>query len=203
MPYSPEHKARTRARIVESARVLFNRRGFEAVTIDEIMAEAGLTRGGFYKHFATKDELYAESIRSYRDANPFSRHVATLRTKPDARALARMLAKIYLSDAVADDTDLHCALYALPSDVSRAGKEPREAYTETVRRMESVYRRALGDDPDAERKAKVLVTLAVGGAVLARTTNEPELARSLRRSARDAILSVLGGGELEAGVQDP
>src|SRR5262249_42307870 len=59
VPYPAEHKFRTRARIVESARRLFNRHGFEQVSIDQIMAGAGLTRGGFYHHFGSKDELFA------------------------------------------------------------------------------------------------------------------------------------------------
>ena len=54
MPYTAKHKKNTRARIVECARKLFNRRGFVEVSIDEIMAEAGLTRGGFYNHFNNK-----------------------------------------------------------------------------------------------------------------------------------------------------
>ncbi|MDE2087841.1 MAG: TetR/AcrR family transcriptional regulator, partial [Xanthomonadaceae bacterium] len=56
MPYSADHKQRTRALIVECARTLFNRKGFIEVSIDEIMASAGLTRGGFYNHFKTKEE---------------------------------------------------------------------------------------------------------------------------------------------------
>jgi TetR/AcrR family transcriptional regulator, transcriptional repressor for nem operon len=54
MPYTPQRKQQTRERIVRSARRLFNRKGFAEVTIDEIMTEAGLTRGGFYRHFTTK-----------------------------------------------------------------------------------------------------------------------------------------------------
>ena len=65
MPYSTEHKQRTRARIVEAARVLFNRHGFEQVSIDQVMKSAGLTRGGFYNHFRNKEELYAEAIASF------------------------------------------------------------------------------------------------------------------------------------------
>jgi len=63
MPYTPAHKAETRKKIVESARRLFNRHGFTGVSIDEIMADAGLTRGGFYNHFNTKEELYAEVVQ--------------------------------------------------------------------------------------------------------------------------------------------
>jgi len=62
MPYPPEHRERTRARIVRSAMTLFNRHGLESVSIDDVMAHAGLTRGGFYRHFKTKSDLYAEAI---------------------------------------------------------------------------------------------------------------------------------------------
>ena len=89
MPYTAEHKARTRARIIEAARVLFNRRGFEQVSIDEIMQHAGLTRGGFYNHFASKDELYAEAIRSFTSCNPFARRLADAKVAPPPRQLAR------------------------------------------------------------------------------------------------------------------
>ena len=65
MPYTPEHKRRTRQRIVGAAARLFNRNGFAEVTIGEIMAAAGLTHGGFYRHFAGKEELYAEAVRHF------------------------------------------------------------------------------------------------------------------------------------------
>ena len=65
MPYTLEHKAKTRGRIVEAARVMFNRDGFAEVTIDQVMAHAGLTRGGFYNHFRNKEELYAEAVASF------------------------------------------------------------------------------------------------------------------------------------------
>ena len=70
MPYAPEHKEQTRARIVECARRMFNRNGFEAVSIDQIMASAGLTRGGFYHHFANKEELYSEAIAGFARCSP-------------------------------------------------------------------------------------------------------------------------------------
>jgi TetR/AcrR family transcriptional regulator, transcriptional repressor for nem operon len=192
MPYTPEHKARTRARIVESARVLFNRRGFEQVTIDEVMAAAGLTRGGFYNHFASKDELYAEAVRSFSTCSPFAKRLSRQRRPVSRRALARQLVDLYLSDEVLDDVDQQCPLYALPSDVARAGLEPRVAYTELVRGLTRVYRGAFdAGDRDASRKAQLIVSLCVGGMVLARTTHDPKLRRSLRATARRQALSLL------------
>src|SRR5258707_9596392 len=63
MPYSAKHKHDTRQRILESARRLFNSKGFADVSIGEIMENAGLTHGGFYRHFNDKGELYAEAVR--------------------------------------------------------------------------------------------------------------------------------------------
>ncbi|MFC5437196.1 TetR/AcrR family transcriptional regulator [Rhodanobacter umsongensis] len=192
MPYSPEHAVQTRARIVESARRLFNRHGFEQVTIDQIMAAAGLTRGGFYHHFRSKDELYASAVASFVTCNPFAIQTADAAQRlRDPRRLARMLVELYLSDDVLDNVDLHCPLYALPSDVARAGLEPQQAYTALIRGMGHIYRTALKGVRDAGRRAEAVVALCVGGMVLARTTHDPDLRKSLRASARHQALALL------------
>lgn len=192
MPYRPEHAAQTRTRIVESARRLFNRHGFEQVTIDQIMADAGLTRGAFYHHFQSKSELYATAVASFGTCNPFSiRSAGAAKKLRDPRALARMLVELYLSDEALENIDLHCPLYALPSDVARAGLEPQEAYTDLIRGMGHIYRTALKGVRDAGRRAEAMVALCVGGMVLARTTNDPELRKSLRASARHQALALL------------
>ena len=192
MPYPAEHKARTRGRIVESARRLFNRFGFEQVTIDQIMSEAGLTRGGFYHHFDSKDQLYAAAVASFTTCNPFT--LKAVQAKPritDPRKIARMLVDLYLSDEVLENVDLHCPLYALPADVARAGLSPQQAYTDLIRGMAQVYRSALQGARDAERRAQTVVSLCVGGMVLARTTNDPALRKSLRAAARHQALALL------------
>ena len=192
MPYPADHGAKTRARIVESARVMFNRHGFEQVSIDQIMAQAGLTRGGFYHHFKSKDELYAEAVRSFQDCNPFAKQRATLKRTPEPRQLARMLIELYLSDDVLNDVDQHCPLVALPSDVARAGLKPRAAYTQVIQNMLRVFRGAFAaGDRGADARARVLVSLCVGGMVLARTTDDATLRKSLRASARAQALALL------------
>lgn len=192
MPYPPEHKVQTRARIVESARRLFNRHGFEQVTIDQIMASAGLTRGAFYHHFDSKDELYAAAVASFVTCNPFAVKTAhAAQAIDDPQRLARMLVDLYLSDEVLENVDLHCPLYALPSDVARAGLAPQQAYTDLIRGMSHVYRSALKGVRDADRRAETMVSLCVGGMVLARTTNDPTLRKSLRASARHQALALL------------
>ena len=193
MPYTAEHKARTRAKIVEGARVMFNRHGFEQVSIDEIMQHVGLTRGGFYNHFKSKDELYAEAVSSFTSCNPFARQQARAQgPAPSRPELARMLVNLYLSDEVLADVDQHCPLIALPSDVARAGLEPRAAYTTVVENMTHVFQAAFApDDADARRKALLMVSLCVGGMVIARTTDEPALRETLRAAARKEALALL------------
>jgi TetR/AcrR family transcriptional repressor of nem operon len=193
MPYSSDHKARTRASIVESARKLFNRHGFEQVSIDRIMSEAGLTRGGFYHHFASKDELYAAAVASFSSCNPFGARLAD-DPPPAAPKLARMLVDLYLSDEVLENIDNHCPLYALPGDVARAGLSPQRAYTQLIRNLTQVYAHALADLPDGEQRAQAIVSLCVGGMVLSRTTDDPALRRSLRAAARQQALALLGAG---------
>jgi TetR/AcrR family transcriptional repressor of nem operon len=195
MPYTAEHKTRTRERIVGSARVMFNRRGFDQVSIDEVMKHAGLTRGGFYNHFASKQALYAEAIRSFSSCNPFALESASLGRRRTPQEAARRLAELYLSDAVLDDVDQHCPLIALPADAARAGVKPRAAYTLVVSRMLAVFRAALpASDRRASMKAQLVVNLCVGSMVIARTTDDPVLRRSLREAALEHAFRLLGEG---------
>lgn len=191
MPYTAEHKERARAKIVESARKLFNRHGFEQVSIETIMSEAGLTRGGFYNHFQSKDDLYAAAVASFTQCNPFRKDVAATPTS-DARELARRLVNLYLSDKVLEDIDNHCPLYALPGDVARAGLSPQKAYTDLIRNLTRVYQQALKEFSDGEQRAQAIVSLCVGGMVLARTTDDDTLRTTLRASARQQALQLLG-----------
>src|SRR5262245_26937823 len=123
MPYSPNHKQDTRRRILRSAARLFNRRGFSEATIDEIMIAAGLTHGGFYRHFSSKDKLYAEAVRYFlcKDApEPWQRAPADVR-KTD-QLFARFIVDAYLSRDHLDDRDGSCPLIGLPSDVAQIGR---------------------------------------------------------------------------------
>ena len=70
MRYDPQHKRRTRQRILESAARLFTARGFDAVSIEDVMRDCGLTRGGFYAHFASKAALYREATGHHVDERP-------------------------------------------------------------------------------------------------------------------------------------
>ena len=114
MPYSAEHKENTRQRIVTSAARLFNRKGFSEVTISEIMTAAGLTHGGFYRHFKSQDELYSEVITQFlhRPPEPWQQKPAE-RCAP-GQPFARYVVDAYLSREHLEDVDGRCPLIGLP-----------------------------------------------------------------------------------------
>src|SRR5215469_1360924 len=127
MPYSPEHRAQVRDRIVSSARRLFNRRGFNAVSIDDVMGEAGLTRGSFYAYFDSKSDLYAHSITAILHEKQINRWDG-VSIDPRAADVAAEIIGEYLSVDHYEDIDGTCPLVALPNDVSRTEDSVKRAF---------------------------------------------------------------------------
>ena len=196
MPYAADHKQKTRTRIVQAARHLFNVKGFAAVSIDEIMSEAGLTRGGFYKHFATKEDLYHEAVLEFIcQEQPEAwqrRHVDPTQSGP---ALARMILDAYLSDDHFADRDASCPMIALPSDVQRGQPAVKDAFRQVMEMMTGAF--AANLEPSARparQRALALVSMAVGAMVLARAVDDPGLAREVRDSARNEAYARPGWG---------
>jgi AcrR family transcriptional regulator len=182
LPYSAQHKQETRHRILESARRLFNKKGLSEVSIDEIMESAGLTRGGFYRHFGDKDELYAEAVRWFLCADapkPWQRKP----TPSGARKpRGKRVVDAYFSRAHFDDRERCCPLVALPSDVARGSDAVKGAYREVLEKLVAIFRADL-DEPEKAERAFALVALCIGGIVAARCVDDPALANNLRRAA--------------------
>ncbi len=194
MPHSPQHKAQVRDRIVEQARILFNREGFAEVSIDQIMAEVGLTRGGFYNHFRNKDELYAEAVASFLDGRGKTwRDAAGVDPENGGPDTVRAMVDSYLSAEHLGDLDGQCPMIALPSDVARATPQAREAYEKLLRAMAFLFEHNLPPDTtDRHRMALALSALCVGGMVLSRTLDDAVLADEVRTAARDTALRLAG-----------
>jgi TetR/AcrR family transcriptional regulator, transcriptional repressor for nem operon len=191
MPYSPKQKLDTREKILESARRLFNRKGYSGVSIEEIMGDAGLTHGGFYRHFTGKDELYAAAVRQFlckkTPAAWQKPRAPTAVTKP----LAQRIVDAYFSREHFKDHDGCCPLLGTASDVERCGEAVQAAYQEVVEQMVKVFERHL-KAPRSHERALALVALCVGGMVLARNVGDPGLADDFRRSAYAEVLRTAG-----------
>jgi AcrR family transcriptional regulator len=194
MPYTAEHKQQTRTRIIESARRLFNRNGFEAVTIGEIMNDAGLTHGGFYKHFSAKEDLYQAAVLQFVCADAPERWQAKhIDPKARGEALARMIVDAYLSRDHYEDLDGSCPLIAFPSDVARGNGTVKDAFRQVMEMMVDAFEANLpkGGKPARER-ALALVSQVVGGMVLARSVGDDDLADEIRETTRRQVYQSVG-----------
>lgn len=195
MPHAPQRKQATREQILRSARRLFNRKGFAEVTIEEIMSDAGLTRGGFYRHFQAKDELYCEALLQFTCKNPPEdwqrKHVDPC---AEGEPLARMIVDAYLSKEHLMDRDGPCPTAGLASDVSRSSLRVKEAFRRVLEMMLGVFSANLRGE-DARDRALSLVATCVGAMVIARAVDDPSLAEAFRTAARKHVLGNSGWGE--------
>lgn len=193
MPYPAEHKQQTRARIVESARILFNRHGFENVTINMVMEAAALTRGGFYNHFKSKEELFAAAVSSFLTGRGARwRAEAGIKPGKPTREAAAQMVSSYLSKEHLGDLDGQCPMIALPSDVARGDSDVHDAYQLMLDSMVGLFEASLRG-PRARRRqnALALAALCVGGMVLARTLPDSKLAEAIREAAHKSASALL------------
>ncbi len=179
MPYAPEQKQKSRNRILDAAMGLFKARGFGDVSIDEIMAEAGLTRGAFYAHFKSKDDLVIESFRAAAATPP-----------PTEAGPEKLLAFVdtYVSALHRDNPAGGCCISALTADVAREGPEARAAYTEFLRGFSGIVDTYLGNDRHAlSDDALAIIAQMVGTVQIARAVNDPMLSTRLLKAGRQAV----------------
>ena len=191
MPYTAQHKLATRQRILESARRLFNAKGFAAVSIEEVMDNAGLTHGGFYRHFSGKDELYAEAVRWFlcpEAPKPWQRP----RRDAASKTRARRIVDAYFSRDHFNDHETCCPLIGLPSEVSHGSATVKAAYQDVLEKLLALLEADL-DGRDTRERALTLVTLCIGGLVASRNVDDPGLARALREAAYRQAQTVLEG----------
>jgi TetR/AcrR family transcriptional repressor of nem operon len=190
MPYPAGHREQVRKKIVDSARRLFNRNGFENVSVDSIMANAGLTRGGFYSYFNSKSDLYAEVLGCFfTDPNWKSRwegvHVDL--ASPDA---GPQIVRAYLSRQHFDDVENSCPMVALPSDVARCDERVRAAFETVFKAMVALLGREVRNG--GENTALAIAALCIGGMVVARSMKDRDLSDGLRDAATK-VARELGG----------
>ena len=136
MPLSKEHKARTRERIVRSAGVMFRELGYARAGIDDLMAGAELTRGGFYAHFASKEALFAEvAATDHGLIRQLRRRV--LETPAKGRAETLELMRNYLAPAHQGIVSKGCSFAALTGDVARSSETVKRGYRSAFHELEA------------------------------------------------------------------
>jgi TetR/AcrR family transcriptional regulator, transcriptional repressor for nem operon len=201
MPYPSGHRDEIKTRIVGSARRLFNRHGFEGVSVDRIMSGAGLTRGGFYSYFESKSELYTEVLACFFTDPEWKSCWEGVEVDLKSKDVGPQVVRAYLSRQHFEDVENSCPMVALPGDVTRSGAEARRAFETVFRAMVSVLERSLPNGAgnvsgigSARRRngasrhsvAQAMAALCIGGMVVARALEDRTLADELR----DACMAV-------------
>ncbi len=186
MPYSREHKSRTRQRVVAAALRLFSERGYAQVTIDEVMGLAGLTRGAFYAHFNSKEHLYAEAI----DHGMRTSAIAALTSGPKGFKTLKRIVDSYLSRGHVDGKMAPCPLAFFATDVGVRDREVRHAYTTAfaalVRAISSHTSRS-----KAEGRALAMAVLMVGGVAVGTAVTDTLLKDDILAACRRAIMDLV------------
>jgi TetR/AcrR family transcriptional regulator, transcriptional repressor for nem operon len=193
MPYPAGHRSRTKKRIVDSARRLFNRHGFESVSIQQIMRNAGLTHGGFYSYFRSKSDLYAEVLGCFFTDPEWKSCWEGVHVDLSCTDVGPQVVRAYLSRQHFEDVENSCPMVALPTDVARSGESARRAFQTVFTAMVDVLRRSLTEKPRPSRaKAQAIAALCIGGMIVARTIPDRAAADDLRAACAKMALA-LGG----------
>ena len=198
MPYPAGHRAQVKKTIIHSARRLFNRYGFENVSIGQIMAAAGLTHGGFYSYFGSKSDLYAEVLGCFFTDPEWKSCWEGVHVDLSSTDVGPQVVRAYLSRQHFEDVENSCPMVALPTDVARSGVTAKRAFETVFKAMVSVLERSLVDKKRPRRtKAQAIAALCIGGMVVARTMVDRALADDLR-GACTAMALKLGGWDKRA-----
>ena len=181
MRQSAEEKARTHERIVEIASARIREEGIEGPGVAEIMQAAGLTHGGFYKHFGSRDDLIAEAAD---DAYAYAERTLDKYAHDERDPLAAWV-DWYVSTEHRDDPGTGCPVAALIGDVNRGNDHVRAGYDALVERYIRVLEGMLGDD--ARRQAIIAASTLVGSLALARAIDDDTLSQEILRCVREAL----------------
>ncbi len=193
MPYPAGHRKEVRGKIVQSARRLFNRHGFENVSVTQIMAGAGLTHGGFYSYFKSKSDLYAEVLGCFFTDPEWKSCWEGVDVDLRSADVGPQVVRAYLSRQHFEDVENSCPMVALPSDVSRSGASAKRAFETVFEAMVNVLERSSAENGRARRTtAHATAALCVGGMVVARALADRALADELRDACM-AVALKLGG----------
>ncbi len=180
-------KEQTHERILRSAARAIRQEGYQGVSVADIMKDAGLTHGGFYAHFPSREALLAEALEAAAAESMHSLQEA-IRKAPASEGLEALL-DTYLSDAHAKHPERGCSLAALGSETRRQSGEVRSVTTGQVRRMLELLEGQLPPGTAAQRQEQALAALStmVGALLISRAVNDSKLAQSFRTAAKLAV----------------
>jgi TetR/AcrR family transcriptional regulator, transcriptional repressor for nem operon len=190
--YPRGHKEKTREQIVDTAARAFREEGVAGVGIGEVMGRAGLTHGGFYAHFPSKDALVAEACeRAVEDS--WAQMYALMAQAPPGEELATFI-RGYVSRTHRDDPGGGCMMSTLGAEMPRQGPAVRAAFTAQIHRVLDNLVALLPDTPDREDRAVTLLSGMAGAVMVARAVDDPALSDRVLKVCRAFWIEQFAGG---------
>jgi TetR/AcrR family transcriptional repressor of nem operon len=188
MRYSKEHKLETHARIVKKASVRLREKGAHGIGVADLMKDAGLTHGGFYAHFDSREALVIEAFSHAMDRSTDRWRQLAGQAAPDQRLST--IVEAYLSPQHRDNPGHGCAVPALGAEISREGPKTRKAFAAKLEQMiEMMSEQFAGTSGKAARRqAMAALATMMGTLVLARVAGSGEFSEELLAAGRDAVL---------------
>jgi TetR/AcrR family transcriptional regulator, transcriptional repressor for nem operon len=188
MRYDPEHKQRTREKILTEAAAALRRDGPDRIAVAGVMARAGLTHGGFYAHFASKEDLLVAAV-SHMFTGALAHMEDVLRERTPQQGMLAYIG-FYLSDEHRDRRDCGCPLPAMAADMPRLGLAAREAFERGAAQLTTRLAEALAPLVGAAESGTLAVSVLaelVGAVVLARSIASAAHSSTLLRACREAL----------------
>jgi TetR/AcrR family transcriptional repressor of nem operon len=183
--YDATQKEDTRRKILRAASREFREKGVRATTVPGVMESAGMTVGGFYKHFDSKEDLFRQALTEAVSGT--SRLMQMVPEDLTGDAWKRAIADVYLSEMHRDNVKTGCALAALSGDVTRSDRETREVYEAGLEQMIDQFRTKLGVDHETARaEAWQFLAQLLGTLILSRAVASPSTSREILEASRDA-----------------
>jgi TetR/AcrR family transcriptional regulator, transcriptional repressor for nem operon len=188
MRYSREHKIETHARIVKKASVRLREKGAHGIGVADLMKDAGLTHGGFYAHFASREALLIEAFAYAMDRGTERWRKLAEQTPPDKR-LATIVGA-YLTAVHRDDPGHGCAIPTLGAEIARESARTRKAFAAKLEQMIDMFAAQIPDVPrkTARKRAMAAIATMMGTLVLARVAGNGDFSDEILGAGRDAVL---------------
>jgi TetR/AcrR family transcriptional repressor of nem operon len=191
MSYPIGHREATRKKIVESARKLFNRLGFDNVSVKQIMAGAGMTHGSFYVYFKDKSALYSEVLSCFLTDPNWGPRWEGINVDLTAIDSGAQIIRAYLSRQHFDDVENSCPMVALPTDVRRSSPDVKRAFETVFLAMVTLLEKSVSGKGRARReKAQGIAALCIGGLIVSRALRDVAHADALRDACMNVALGL-------------
>ena len=188
MRYSKEHKQETHARIVKKASVRLREKGAHGIGVADLMKEAGLTHGGFYAHFDSREALVVEAFGYAMDRSTERWRKVAEQTPPEKRFAT--IVESYLTSVHRDDPGHGCAVPTLGAEIARESLKTRKAFAAKLEQMIDIIADQILDVPRKTARKQAAATLAtmMGTLVLSRIAGNSEFSDEILSAGREAAL---------------